>query len=78
MISIYFYFSLFFCNFTQIKIKSFECPKSKQPTVFSIHQNNTWTIRPLVDETIDPATQTAVYHIEDCRILAVQGGSNMQ
>ena len=38
---------------------------SQQPTVlFSIYQNNTWTIRCMVDETIDPA-----YHIEDCRIL---------
>ena len=36
---------------------------SQQPTVCSIYQNNTWTIRPLVNETIDPA-----YYIEDCRI----------
>ena len=37
---------------------------SQQPTVlFSIYQNNTWTIRRLVDEMIDPA-----YHIEDCQI----------
>ena len=31
---------------------------SQQPTVlFSIYQNDTWIIRPLVDETIAPATQ---------------------
>ena len=31
---------------------------SQQPTVlFSIYQNNIWTFRCLVDETIDPATQ---------------------
>ena len=46
----------FFYNFTKIKLKSFQCPKSK-PVLFSIYQNNTWTIRPLVDKTIDPATQ---------------------
>ena len=39
-----------------MKIKSFECPESKSvPTVlFPIYQNNTWTIRHLVNETIDP------------------------
>ena len=37
---------------------------SKQPTVFfSIYQNNTWTIRCLVDETINPATQRIVFKI---------------
>ena len=37
---------------------------SQQPTVlFSIYQNNTWTIRCLVYEMIDPA-----YYIEDCQI----------
>ena len=31
---------------------------SQQPTgLFSIYQNNTWTIRSFVAETIDPATQ---------------------
>ena len=55
--SIYF---LIFSNFTKIKIKSFECP-SQQPTVlFSIYQNNTWTITRLVDETIDPVTQCII------------------
>ena len=34
---------------------------SQQPTVlFSIYQNNTWTIRHLVAETIDPATQRTI------------------
>ena len=37
----------------------------QQSTVlFSIYQNNTWTIRRLVDETIDPE-----YYKEDCQIL---------
>ena len=37
---------------------------SKQPTVlFSIHQNNTWIIRHLVDETINPAAQYIVLKI---------------
>ena len=36
----------------------------EQPTVlFSTYQNNTWTIRRMVDETKDPW-----YYIEDCRI----------
>ena len=40
---------------------------SQQPTdLFSIYQNNTWTIRRLVDETSDPAN-----YIEDCQILRV-------
>ena len=45
---IYFYF---YCNFTKVKIKSYECSKSKRPTVlFSIHQiilgpSNTWLMR---------------------------------
>ena len=37
---------------------------SKQPTVlFSIYQNNTWTIRHLVNETINPAAQHIVLKI---------------
>ena len=37
---------------------------SQQPTVlFSIYQNNTWTIRCLVNETIDPATQRIILKI---------------
>ena len=39
------------------------CP-SQQPTVlFSIYQNNTLTIRCLVDETIDPVTQCIILKI---------------
>ena len=35
---------------------------SQQPTVlFSIYQNNTWTIRHLVDEMIDPATYRIIF-----------------
>ena len=56
-----------------MKIKSFECPKSKPASqqstfLFSIYQNNTWTIRHLVDEMINPATQRIIY-VEDCLIL---------
>ena len=37
---------------------------SMQPIVlFSIYQNNTLTIRRLVDETIDPATQRIILKI---------------
>ena len=37
---------------------------SQQPTVlFSIYQNNTWTIRRLVVETIDPVTQRIILKI---------------
>ena len=45
-------FNLIFYNFTKIKIQSFKCPKSMP----LFYQNNTWTIRCLVDEMIDPAT----------------------
>ena len=37
---------------------------NQQPTVlFSIYQNNTWTIRSLVDETIKPGTQHIILKI---------------
>ena len=37
---------------------------SQQPTVlFTIYQNITWTIRLLVDETIDPVTQRILFKI---------------
>ena len=57
----------FFLSLTlQKKIETFKClSPGQQPTVlFSIDQNNTWTIRCLVDETINPA-----YYIEDFRIF---------
>ena len=44
---------LFFSNFTKIKIKNFECPKS----IRNYEKNNPWNIRPLVDELFIPATQ---------------------
>ena len=45
-------------NFTKKKLRVLSAlSPSQQPTVlFSIYQNNTWTIRPLVNEMIDPAT----------------------
>ena len=44
---------------------------SQQPTVlFSIYQNNTWTIRRLVDETIDPETQHIILKIVQILILS--------
>ena len=47
-------FNLYFSFFITIQ----------QPTVlFSIYQNNTWTIRHLVNETIDPATQRVILKI---------------
>ena len=65
---------LFLYNFTKIKIKSFECPKCtcQKPTVlFSIYQNNTWTIRRLVDEMINPATQRIILKIVRFQYMAV-------
>ena len=42
-------FNLFFYNFTKMKIKSFECPKSKPAThctvLLSIYWDNAWPIR---------------------------------
>ena len=46
---------LFFYNFTEIKIKSFECPKS----ISHYEKNNAWNIRRLVDELFVPSTQPA-------------------
>ena len=62
-----FQFIFFFYNFTKIKIKHFECPKSKPTVLFSIYQNNTWTIRYLVDETIKPATTPFILKIVGCQ-----------
>ena len=50
-------FNWYFYYFTRMKMNTFECPKSK-PTTYC-----TWTIRPLVDETIDPATQHIIWKI---------------
>ena len=56
-------FNLFFYNFTKKNVLS-AISASRQPTVlFSIFQNNTWTIRRLVDEAIDPATQRIILKI---------------
>ena len=51
-------FSLFFFH-NSTKIKGFECPTVS----FSIYQFNTWTIRRLVDEMIDPANHRIVLKI---------------
>ena len=45
-------FNLFFYEFTKIKIKSFECPKSRR----NYNENNAWNIRHLVKEMIIPYT----------------------
>ena len=60
----------FFQNFLQNSLqKSFffnlfitlqKNPSQQSPILFSIYQNDTWTIRCLVDETIDPATQRII------------------
>ena len=50
-------FNWYFYYFTRMKMNTFECPKSK-PTTYC-----TWTIRPLVDERIDPATQHIIWKI---------------
>ena len=46
---------LFFYNFTKIKIKIFECPKS----IRNYEKKNAWNIRRLVDESFVPSTQRA-------------------
>ena len=54
-----------FYNVTKIKIKSFECPKSKPAThcfIFSL-SNNALTIRCLVSERIYPASQHIILKI---------------
>jgi hypothetical protein len=55
---------------------------SQQPTVlFSIYQNNTWTIRSLVDETIDPVIQRIILKIVGFVVLKLgyhcKGGKNV-
>ena len=45
---------LFFYNFTKIKIKRFECPKSIRNYE---KKKNTWNIRRLVNESFGPSTQ---------------------
>ena len=53
----------FFYEFTKIKTKSFECPKS----IRNYEKNNALNIRHLVDESFVPATQrTSVLY---CRLL---------
>ena len=42
---------LFFHDFTKIKLRRFECPKSKE----IMKTNNAWNIRCLVDESFVPA-----------------------
>ena len=55
------YFSIFFLTLKKLKMNGIDC---QQPTgLFSITQNNIWTIRHLVDETSYPA-----YCIENCWI----------
>ena len=52
-------------SLTKIETKGFECSKSKlkSTVLFSIYQNNTWTIRHLADEMIDPVTQHIILKI---------------
>ena len=54
-------------NFTKIKIKSFECPKS----IRNYEKNNAWNIRRLVDESFVPSTHKPALYIEDCQIFSV-------
>ena len=64
-------FFLFFYEFTKIKSKSFECPKS----IRNHEKNKAWNIRHLVDESFIPATQqTRVLY---CRLsdFRAQGNS---
>ena len=52
------FFQIFY-NFTKIKIKSFECPKS----IRNYEKNNAWSIRRLVDESFVPSTQRIILKI---------------
>ena len=61
---------LFSYNFTKIKIKSFECPKS----IKNYEKSNAWNIKRLVDESFVPSTHRPsepLYYIEDCWIFAM-------
>ena len=55
----------FFYNFTKIKIKSLGAlsPSQQTTVLFSIYQNNAWTIRRLANQTIDPVTQLIILKI---------------
>ena len=61
-------------------------PSQKHTVLFSIYQNNTWTIRSLVDETIYPVTQRIILKIvgfyETPQVASLQsaasGGGNME
>ena len=60
----------FFYKFTKKRVLS-ALSASQQPTVlFSIYQNNTWTIRGLVDETINQVTQRIILKI--VRFIAIK------
>ena len=49
-------FNLFFYNFTKMKVKSFECPKS----IRNYEKKNAWNIRRLVNESFVPASQRII------------------
>ena len=64
--------NLFFYFLMALQIKSFECPKSKPAThcfILIFYQNNTWTIRPLVDERIDAVIQCIILKIVGFQIF---------
>ena len=63
-------FFSFFYEFTETKIKSALKPSQQVHFFFSINQNNAWTIRELVDETNDPATQRTILNIVGFYIIA--------
>ena len=52
-------------------------PSQQPPVLFSIYQNNTWTLRRLVDEKIDPATQRIILKIVRFNVL-VLGQNNKE
>ena len=55
---------IFFYKFT--KIKSALIPRQQPTALFSIYQSNSWTIRHLVEEMINPATQHIILKIVGC------------
>ena len=57
---------LFFCNSTEMKIKSFECPKSikSYEKKIMLGTSDAWSMSRSSHRPSEPA-----YYIEDCRIL---------
>ena len=63
---------LFFYIFTKIKIKNFECPKSKPLTHCFIFNLSQWYFNHQMLGRWDDQPSNPAYYTEDCRILRLQ------